>query len=402
MASRSAARPKRVLLAWEFGAGRTHYANLLNAARHLRAAGVECLATLYDNTAADREFAAIGVRTMQSYVWPSQRRWHPGWRRLQVNSFTDFLAYTGLGHSEAVAGAIAHYDTLFAQFQPDAILCDQAFGAVLAGREHIPVIATSFCIRLPPIVDAAFPSYPGATSTYSTKELLTAINRGLAMGGRFPLRDITDILRIAAVLPQGPVEFDLYPGQRTEAVLPPVVPGLPVVPPAVPGDEVFVYLHGFVQENEPVMAALAAMPGPVRAYLPDLLPEAAARLGSFVLEPEPVPIADIIRRSRCVIHHGGPQLTAACLAMGLPQVVLSKEMDNRVAGAYVAANGLGDACWLADATTEWLSAAVDRARGDADLHARCRAAAPDFLRRWFSQDGAKMIADRVLALLPST
>ena len=71
-------RPKRVLLAWEYGAGRTHYSNLLAVASHLRASGVECLAALYDNSAADREFAAIGVRTIQNFVWPSQRNGQAG------------------------------------------------------------------------------------------------------------------------------------------------------------------------------------------------------------------------------------------------------------------------------------------------------------------------------------
>jgi UDP:flavonoid glycosyltransferase YjiC (YdhE family) len=332
-------------------------------------------------------------------VWPSQRRWQVDWRGQRVNSFTDFLAYTGLGHPQALAGAIAHYDTLITQFQPDAILCEQAFGAVLAAREHLPVIVTGFCMRLPPIVNGRFPSYPGVESTYSEPELLTAINRGLALAGRFPLRDITDILRVAAVLPQGPVEFDFYPGLRTEAVLPPSVPGLPSSVPTEPGNEVFLYLHGLVQNSEPAMAALAAIKAPVRAYLPDLRPESVARFSAFTLEPEPVSIEDIVRRSRCVIHHGGPQLTAACLAMGVPQVVLSKELDNRVSGSYVAANGLGETCWLPDATSEWISAAISRVLEDVELKARCRAAAPDFLARWFSQDGAKMIADRVLQSL---
>jgi hypothetical protein len=143
---------KRVLLAWEHGAGRTHYSNLLAVASHLRASGIECLAALYDNSAADSEFRAIGVHTMQNFVWPSQRREQTGWRGTPVNSFTDYLANVGLNSSVAVASAIAHYEGLFSLFEPDLVVCEGAYGGILAAREHLPVVAMGFCVRLPPIV----------------------------------------------------------------------------------------------------------------------------------------------------------------------------------------------------------------------------------------------------------
>ncbi len=155
-------RAKRVLLAWEYGAGRTHYSNLRAVASHLRASGIDCLAALYDNTAADREFAAIGVHTVQNFVWPSQRSGHSGWRGTRVNGFTDFLAHIGLNSSAAVAAAIAHYDGLFSLFEPDLVLCEAAYGAVLAAREHLPVVAIGFCVRLPPIVNGGFPIFQAA------------------------------------------------------------------------------------------------------------------------------------------------------------------------------------------------------------------------------------------------
>ena len=40
-----------------------------------------------------------------------------------------------------------------------------------------------------------------------------------------------------------------------------------------------------------------------------------------------VPVADIVTRSRCVLHHGGTQLSAICIATGTPQVILSKFLD---------------------------------------------------------------------------
>lgn len=395
----SGPRRKRVLLAWEYGAGRTHYSNLAAVAAHLRASGIECLAALYDNSAADREFAAIGVRTIQNFVWPSQRAGQSGWYGNRINGLTDFMAHVGLKSSAAVASAIAHYDGLFSLFEPDLVLCEQAWGAVLAAREHLPVVAMGFCVRLPPIVDGGFPIFPGRPgAVVPVDELLAAINQGLAIAGRFPLREIGDLLRIAAVMPSGPAEFDFYGDLRSEPVLAPSVPGLRDAFPDKPGDEVFVYLHGFIQDHPRVIEALAALDMPVRAYIPNLTTETRAKLAPLVLEEHPVPVKDLFARARCVLHQGGEQLACACLAVGVPQVILSTWLDTRVSGGFVKARGFGDTCLMADATTGWVLDAVRRAYGDADLHARCRAAAPEF-RKWFDVDPTAIVARRICDLL---
>ena len=399
----AATRRKRVLLAWEYGAGRTHYSNLCAIAGHLRASGVDCLAALYDNTAADREFAGVGVHTVQSCVWPSQRLGQSGWTPVRVNGFTDFLAHIGLSSSAAVAGAIAHYDGLFSLFAPDLVISEAAYGAILAAREHLPVIATGFCVRLPPIVDGGFPIFPGRPgATFPVDELLAAINGGLARAGRFPLAEIGDLLRIAAVMPCGPAEFDFYPEQRSDPILPPSVPGLRRVLASLRDDreagEVFVYLHGLVQEHPAVIDALTAFGAPTRAWIPDLTTASRARLAGLTLEDRPVPVKDIFARSRVVVHQGGEQLTSACLAAGVPQVILSTWLDTRVTGGFVKAHDLGDTAPIADATTDWLIAAVRRCYADEVLRARSAAAAPRY-RDWFEIDPMAMIAERACRLL---
>jgi len=397
-----AARPpraKRVLLAWEYGAGRTHYSNLLAVATHLRASGVECLAALYDNSAADREFAAIGVHTIQNFVWPSQRAGQNGWYGNRINGLTDFVAHVGLMSSTAVASAIAHYDGLFSLFEPDLVLCEQAWGGVLAAREHLPVVAMGFCVRLPPIVDGGFPVFPGRPGpAVPVDELLAAINQGLAVAGRFPLSKIGDLLRIAAVMPSGPAEFDFFGELRSEPVLPPSVPGLRDAFPDRPGDEVFVYLHGLVQDYPQIVDALGALDMPVRAYIPNLTEQTRARLPRIALSDRPVAVKEIFARARCVVHQGGEQLTSGCLAVGIPQVILSTWLDTRVTGGFVKAHGFGDTCRVAEATTDWVVDAVRRAYSDADLQARCRAAASGF-RTWFDVDPSAIVAQRICELL---
>ena len=397
------ARRKRVLLAWEYGAGRTHYSNLKAVAEHLRASGVECLAALYDNSAADREFASVGVRTVQNFVWPSQRNGRSGWQPIRVNGFTDFVAHVGLSSGPAVAAAIAHYDGLFSLFEPDLVLCEQAYGAMLAAREHLPVVAIGFCVRLPPIVAGGFPIFPGRpAATVAVDELLAAINLGLAQAGRFPLNEIGDLLRVAAVMPHGPAEFDFYLAERTEPLLPPSVPGLRDVlarlSDGVEGNEVFVYLHGLVQDYPPVLEGLARLQFPVRAYIPDLSEASRQKLSGLILEDRPVPVKEIFARSRVVVHQGGEQLTSACLAAGVPQVILSTWLDTRVTGGFVKAMDLGDTCRIGEAGAQWLVDAVRLCYADEGLRRRCRAAAPQY-RGWFDVDPTAIVAERICGLL---
>ncbi len=50
-----------------------------------------------------------------------------------------------MNSSAAVAACMAHYDGLFSLFPPDLVLCDQAYGAVLACRDHLPAVAMAVC-----------------------------------------------------------------------------------------------------------------------------------------------------------------------------------------------------------------------------------------------------------------
>jgi hypothetical protein len=392
-------RRKRVLLAWEVGAGRTHYSNLLAVASYLKTSGIDCLATLGDASAADREFAAIGVRTVQNYVWPSHRSWNSNLGAIRNNSFTDYLAGLGFNSSAAVTAAIAHYDGLASLFEPDLVLCEHAYGGILAAREHLPVVAIGFCVRLPPIVNGGFPIFPGRIApSVPVAELLASINRGLIAAGRFPLKEIGDLLRIAAVMPFGAPPFDFYADLRREPILPPSVPGLRDAYPTNDGDQVFVYLHAFVQEHPAVIDGLAALDMPVRAYLPNFSEETRLKLSNVVIDSQPVPVKEIFARARCVVHLGGEQLTSACLAAGVPQVILSQWMDNRVSGGFVKANQLGDSMPIGAATAEWITGTIRQCYEDQALKDRCNAAAPTY-RKWFEVEPTAIVADRVCQLL---
>ena len=393
-------RTRRALLAWEFGAGRTHIANLLGVARHLRAAGVECVATLYDPRFA-AEFAALGIPVVQNYVWPARRRAPIAWQERPVLSFGDVLANLGFASPPALGASLAHYEGLFALTRPDIVLAENAPGALLAARGKLPAIAFGTGSCLPPIVDGAFALQNGSgdAPSWPVDYLRARINTVLGASGRPPLEQLGDLLGVEGVYPFGPIEFDLYASQRQTPMLPPPTPGLDGPIPIAHGSEIFIYLHGLIQAKPQLMQGLAEIERPARVFIPDLADAEREKLpDSWTFERRAVPLPEIIDRSRCVIHHGGPQLTSICLAAGLPQIIIPKEPDNETGARLVTGRGLGAARDISDVTAEWLASAAHRAYDDIALKQRCETAAPEFAR-WFSADPTRIVADAALKLI---
>ncbi|MEX6507571.1 glycosyltransferase [Jiella sp. M17.18] len=396
-----AAPGKRVLLAWEFGAGRTHIANLLGVALRLRGAGVECLASLYEPHFAG-EFAALNIPVVQNFVWPARRRAPLTWQERPITGLGDVLTNLGFCDFRTLGAAIAHYRGLFEIFEPDAVLCETAFGGILAARGRMPVFAFGSDLCLPPIKDDAFALYDRVSGppSFDQRTVMTAINAGLEQCGALPLAELADLLRIDGVFPYGPAAFDVYAASRSGELLPAHLPGVRRPIEAGEGGEIFVYLHGFVQTSPEAMEALAALPGPARLYMPGLTDANRARFPAdrFTIEDHAVPADLILTQSRCVVHHGGSQLTTACLAAGIPQVILAKEQNNEIGGRFVTERGLGMAIAIGAASGRWLIEAVNRARDDAAMHARCRAARPEFLA-WIERDPSDIVVDAVLGRL---
>jgi hypothetical protein len=149
------------------------------------------------------------------------------------------------------------------------------------------------------------------------------------------------------------------------------------------------------------LCALGARPGAWPAvHMPGMTPATRARLDAagWTIMADAMPVRDILATSGCVLHHGGTQLTTACLAAAIPQVLLPKELDNEIAAHFLATQGLGLARHLAKADRNWLTDAVRRALGDEALRERCRLRA-DLFRHWVASDPAEIVAARALKLM---
>lgn len=393
----------RALLAWEFGAGRTHAVQILGVARQLKARGVECLAALYEPMMLE-EFAALGVPVVQTYVWPGRRRTPTPWRDTPINALGDVFANLGMAAPNALTAAIGHYDGLFQLFQPDIVLADNAFGALLAARGRLPAIAFGTNACLSPARDGRFvlrPDASGDAATFSEDSIRDAFNRQLEALGRPALATLPEILIDGGIYPFGPPAFDVYRETRSSPALPNHLPDFALPDGRGRGEGVFAYIHTLAETVPAVREGIAASGLATTLYQPGLSLGGRERLGANVeLRERALPLPWIVSSPRCIVHHGGPQLTIACLAAGRPQVILAKETDNVVTGRFVAENGLGFACHLGQTEADWLAGAIRRAHDDGALGERCRARAHEFAD-WMSPDPCATVADAAVARLAS-
>ena len=111
-----------------------------------------------------------------------------------------------------------------------------------------------------------------------------------------------------------------------------------------------------------------------------------------------LPLSLIATRAGLLVHQGGVTMTAAALALGLPQLILARFHENGLAGAYIAREGLGEVLRMDHATRDWLVDAVARLRADRALAERARARAPEF-REWFADDPTAVVAMKAAEML---
>jgi hypothetical protein len=388
-------KPPTALVAWEVGAGFTHTRNILGVVQHLRRAGWACVVASADPR-FDARFRPLGVEVIQTVLWPNMRSTAELPDPRPARTLSDVLVNFGLTRKSVLAGAIAHYEALFKLLQPDVVICENAFGALLAGRGRIPTIVFgSTLLMIPSVEGTGFAAIDPneAEASWSYDDVVQQINDALATSGALPLGQVADILACDAMLPFGPAAFDPYLGRRSTPVLSPYCPDLPGVTAAGPGTRTYVYLHDSAQRSSAVLDALVGLKGQARIFIPDIRDEVATRLSraGHIVATEMLSLAETAAGANLLIHQGGVTLTAAALALGVPQLILARFRENAIAGRYVEEQGLGRVWRIDKIDAATIIDAAGAMRSDARLLQRARQRAPEF-RAWFGPDPTELVA----------
>ena len=395
-----------ILFAWELGANSGHGVKIAALARALVAEGhsVDFALQKLDVARGFRDLAeAPGVRLRQAPIWPGLMA-----RSGPVAAWGDLLAEAGMRDSGVLEYLLRGWDSLLADARPDLVVCEFAPAAQLAARGRVPVVAFGTGYTVPQPTGRGFRPFNGPAPLTDETLLCQLINHALNRLGWAELPHLGAVADADLHLPACFTELDPYAAERGA---PPVAPFLnePLPPPTEEADEgLLAYLP---------VGSLSAPPGTMpdiltataivgrwgrreRLYAPGLPPPWASALSAAGVRVSPVPLSlKHFARARLVLSLGGLGLTSACLALGVPQVILPVDAEKAFNAAAAARTGAARVL-ARDDPADALAEALVSAKTDPTFAARARALAPDFAAR-LARPPAEVARERLLTLIKS-
>lgn len=333
---------KTVLLAWELGRGLGHIATIRMVAARLKAKGLRTVAVVKDSTPPEA-LQDCCAEMLAAPTWPIDAKKAPQEAAGSSATLNDMLSGAGLGDRSAVRRILGEWNAILDRFRPDLVVAEFAPLAALAARGRIPLALVGNGYTLPPHQMPRFPllhrSSPAAVDEQETLQTLNdaALALGLARLERLP-----ELFRGEAHFVQTFELLDPYHTQRIEPVDGPLL-DRPPRPRRDDADLIFVYLSAGYKVPVALLEALRPHGKRVRVHGSGLsLPQRQelAQSGA-VIHDAPIDIAEILPSCGLVVHRGGGGVTSAALLAGVPQLILSGQIEQDLNGKAIARAGVG-------------------------------------------------------------
>jgi UDP:flavonoid glycosyltransferase YjiC (YdhE family) len=362
---------KTVLLAWELGGGMGHVTALYRLARRLKYPDVRLVAALKD-PAAGGTLAAMGVEIVQAPLWPSVSMTHAHIARSSSTTMGDILATAGLADPAGLKRLLQDWDDHFIRIKPDLVVADMAPAAALVARGQLPLIIVGNGFTLPPSEMLRFPPLHRLTPpAFDEDETLSIVNSVLKSRGQARLDWLPQMFSGDARLV---LAFPLLDPYRTQRAQPADGPVLDQVPhPSDPdAGSIFAYFSRSYLLHPDIPRVLLAHAPKLRIHAPELTDaqaDALRRAGASV-EADPVMSANAMASARLAIHFGGSGLASEALAAGVPQLVLSMQVEQDLTGGALQGAGVGRLVRAYDPASKIPAGTVDELLQDTGMAER--------------------------------
>ena len=388
----------RVLLAWEAGSGRGHIVTLKTIA--------EALGDRFVFDAALCRMQHAGeLRPLCELVFPSaflslrnSNRRAPGSPR--TATWADFLGDLGFGDAVFLSRQIGWWTEALRSRQSSLLIGDFAPCALLAAKAlGIPAVATGTGYSVPPpSLDAFPPLLPEhAQRLHAESAMVAALNTAGSEHGLPPITRFAELYDCSAQLARTIPMLDPYFVRRTEPLLPPLND---LAARAGGGDEVFIYFSTDERDDPALMQAVGDLELPVRLYMPAIPAALAAQLAArgVIIEPAPLPLAEIGRHTRLMVHAGQHGSLCMALGLGVPQVAFPRHLEHLYHARRAAELGTVTVVSRHERDPAVIAAAI-RARYEDATAARRAADLAEVLAPRLSGDIPALVRDRLLPLL---
>ncbi len=331
----------RLLLAWEFGAGRGHVAALRDVASALGAPGLIDASLCHLTHAGELTDVCREVfQGLQLGRDDSLRRAN-GW--VPSATWGEFVCELGLHTPEYLADCVRWYHQIFESRKIGLVVADYAPISVLAARAAgIKVVGTGAGYGLVP---ASLPTFPILTNRHTTlihdeQRMVDAVNEAGAPLGLPPIIRGPEIGVMDDALVRSLPFLDPYAAHRDKPHLPPFAAAPEVLPEG--GDEVFAYFSTQELANPAILDAITTLPVSVRLHGPGISDEIKVRIRAvegMTLLDGPQPVEEIAARSRIMLHSAQHGTATMALGCGLPQVAFPQHLEQEFNADRLAARG---------------------------------------------------------------
>lgn len=316
----------RILLGWELGDGLGHVMRLRPLARRLAALGHECLFAVRNPVNAIQALDGLPFPILQApYTHPTAP---PDVQSQRISSFGDVLGTVGFVEPERLGGLVRAWDDLIRVSGADLVVADFAPTLCLAVYGVVPHVVIGDGFTLPPPELPAYPRFRDTEPRVPETELMATVSAIQEARGR-PVPPTMPALmsgsrRFVVTLQ----ELDTYARHRDAPAAGPMEP-LPQPDERTPEEDYFAYLSTTYGATERAVGALLASGLRGSFYLRDAHPsvrESLRRKGA-VLHESPPPLTEVVPRARFVVHHGGLGTSEQVLAIGRPQLLVPRHME---------------------------------------------------------------------------
>lgn len=385
---------KRVLLAWEAGAGRGHVVTLARVARALHGVAVCDAALGWMDHAAEIEpwcelvfrgaCLPLDIEARKARNAPPNATW------------AEYLLDCRFGDGAMVQRNVAWWIEIIRTRQIALVVADYAPNALIAARIcGVPALAIGTGYGIPP---AAMESFPVFLPEYSEREadeaaLTATVNTALAPLGFAPIAHLPQIYARSGDLVRTLPLLDPYASWRKPgSYLPPVADYAGLAPGT--GTHLFCYFSTFEFENPALIEALEQCGLPIICFLPnapDAIRQRLAQAGATISD-RPLPVAEIGQRARLVMNSGQHGILSLALAAGLPQLCLPQHLEQLYHARKLEQAGAARVVWPRSSPADVILAAIHSSWQDAAMAQSARALAQHYAGTFMVDDLAQMRA----------
>ena len=340
---------RRVLYAWEMGAGLGHLAAFLPLAECLRIADCEVVCAVRDTQTAAQVLAPSSLPWMQAPFLLEEASSAP------LLTYTDILLRYGFGTPTRLAGHIGAWLSILELYKPHLLIADHSPAALLAARMMgIPTMlfGTGFCC--PP---ACFPMLPlrpwdnpdPAQMMQSENQAQRAMQQAATLLGKSAPHSIGELLSAQETAILGFPELDHYL-ERPQLAAAQYwgnlgAAGMGETPrwPPIPGRKIFVYVRPAYRHLAKLFQALADLGLPTLVYCPgiDVEHRALLQMPHIVVAEAPLNLSVVFQEADAAITNGSFSSSTGFLQAGKPVLVLPTHLEQFLFGWRVEQNEMG-------------------------------------------------------------